>query len=99
MTPLTVNWLVPEPFPGAGGDIGLFRLIRYLAEFGHRCRVYVVTYDRMKDFGTEEIRGYVQKHFGTTPAQYHCFAGSIEDADATLATFWPTVEHLLTLPN
>ena len=99
MTSLVINWLVPEPFAGAGGDIGLFRLIRYLAEFGHHCRVYVVTYDLMKDFNSEEIRNYVQKHFGTTPAQYHRFAGSIDDADATLATFWPTVENLLTLPN
>jgi len=97
--PLRINWLVPEPFPRAGGDIGLFRLIRYLAEFGHTCQVYVVTYDLMRDFNTEEIRSYVQKHFGPTPAQYHRFAGSIEDADATLATFWPTVENLLTLPN
>lgn len=99
MTPLVINWLVPEPFAGAGGDIGLFRLIRYLAEFGHYCRVYVVTYDLMKEFNSEEIRNYVRKHFGVTPAQYHRFTGSIEDADATLATFWPTVENLLTLPN
>jgi glycosyltransferase involved in cell wall biosynthesis len=99
MTPLVINWLVPEPFPGAGGDIGLFRLIRYLAEFGHDCRVYVVTYDLMKDLSSEEIGSYVRKHFGATPAQYHRFAGTIEDADATLATFWPTVENLLSLPN
>ena len=99
MSSLVINWLVPEPYPGAGGDIGLFRLIRYLAEFGHRCRVYVVTYDLLKEFSSEEIRNYVQEHFGVTQAQYYRFAGSIEDADATLATFWPTVENLLTLPN
>jgi glycosyltransferase involved in cell wall biosynthesis len=99
MTPLVINWLVPEPLAGAGGDVGLFRLIRYLAEFGHHCRVYVVTYDLMKDFNSEEIRNYLRKHFGLTPAQYHRFAGSIEEADATLATFWPTVENLLILPN
>ena len=99
MRPLVINWLVPEPLAGAGGDIGLFRLIRYLAEFGHECRVYVVTYDLMKDFSSEEIGNYVREHFGATPARYHRFAESIEDADATLATFWPTVENLLSLPN
>ena len=99
MTPLVINWLVPEPFPGAGGDVGLFRLIRYLAEFGHHCQVYVVAYDLMKDFNSEDVRTYVQKHFGPTPAQYHRFAGSIGDADATLATFWPTVENLLALSS
>ena len=98
-TPLLINWLVPEPFPGAGGDVGLFRIIRYLAEFGHTCRVHVVAYESMSDYNTEQIREYVLKHFGPTPAQYHRFTGSIGDADATFATFWPTVENLLTLPN
>ena len=98
-TPLLLNWLVPEPFPGAGGDVGLFRIIRHLAEFGHTCRVHVVAYELMSEHSTEQIREYVFKHFGPTPAQYYRFTGSIEDADATFATFWPTVENLLTLPN
>ena len=72
---LTLNWLVPEPFPGAGGDVGLFRLIRYLAEFGHHCRVYVVPYSLMNDFSTEQIRAYVGKHFGPTPARYEKWDG------------------------
>ena len=98
-TPLLLNWLVPEPFPGAGGDVGLFRIIRHLAEFGHTCRVHVVAYELMSEHSTEQVREYVFKHFGPTPAQYYRFTGSIGDADATFATFWPTVENLLTLPN
>ena len=96
---LTLNWLVPEPFPGAGGDVGLFRLIRYLAEFGHDCRVYVVPYNLMNDFSTEEIRAYVGKHFGPTTACYEKWCGSVAEADGTVATFWPTLENVLTLPN
>ena len=98
-TPLVINWLVPEPFPGAGGDTGLFRIIRYLAEFGHECRVYVVAYNLMTTYSTEQVRAYVDKHFGPTPAEYHRWAGSVEEADATFATFWPTVENVLALPN
>jgi glycosyltransferase involved in cell wall biosynthesis len=97
--PLTINWLVPEPFPGAGGDVGLFRLIRYLAEFGHHCRVYVVPYNLMNDYSTEEIRAYIGKHFGPTAACYEKWCGSVAEADGTVATFWPTVENVLTLPN
>src|SRR5690606_28834811 len=26
-TPLTINWLVHEPFPGSGGHTGIFRMI------------------------------------------------------------------------
>ena len=96
---MTINWLIPEPFPGAGGDTGIFRMIRYLAEFGHECRVYVVSYNLMNDYTTEHIRTYVREHFGATPAQYYRWAGVVADADCSFATFWPTVEHLLTLPN
>ncbi len=98
-TCLAINWLIPEPFPGAGGDTGIFRTIRYLAEFGHECRVYVVPYSLMNDYSTERIREYISKHFGPTPAQYHRWMGYVGDADCTFATFWPTVENLLTLQN
>src|SRR4029077_1218462 len=91
--------LVPEPFPGAGGDIGIFRIIRYLAEFGHECHVYVVPYNLMNDYTTDNIREYILKHFGPTPAHYQRWTGTVRDADCTFATFWPTVENLLTLPN
>ncbi|MDQ6939748.1 MAG: hypothetical protein M3119_06275 [Verrucomicrobiota bacterium] len=84
---LVINWLVPEPFPGAGGDIGLFRIIRHLAEFGHECQVHVVPYDLMNAFSTEQIREYVHEYFGPTPATYHKFDGAVGDADCTFATF------------
>ena len=96
---LTLNWLVPEPFPGAGGDTGLFRVIRYLAEFGHDCHVYVVAYGLMNDFSTEQVRAYVQEHFGTSGATYHRWQGTVREADATFATFWPTAENVLALKN
>ncbi len=96
---LKLNWLIPEPFPGAGGDMGIFRIIRYLAEFGHDCRVYVVAYDLMNDFDSERVRKYIHEHFGPTRAHYERWDGVVRDADATFATFWPTAENLLALPN
>lgn len=96
---LTINWLVPEPFPGAGGDTGIFRIIRYLAEFGHECRVYVVPYGRLDGYSTTQIREYIRQHFGATRAEYFMWSGTVADADATFATFWPTAEILARLPN
>ncbi len=96
---LAINWLIPEPFPGAGGDTGIFRTIRYLAEFGHDCHVYVVPYSLMNDYSTDRIREYIREHFGHTLAHYHRWTGEVRDADCTFATFWPTVENLLTLSN
>jgi O-antigen biosynthesis protein len=91
---LRINWLVPEPFPGAGGDLGIFRVIRYLAEFGHDCQVYVVPYQLMTGFSKEQIRAHVREHFGETRARYHRWSGQIGNADCSFATFWPTVESL-----
>lgn len=93
-TRLAINWLIPEPFAGAGGDLGIFRIIRYLTEFGHDCQVYVVPHQAMAGFSTEQIRAYVRQHFGESPAPYHRWNGHIENADCTFATFWPTVENL-----
>ena len=98
-TRLVINWLVPEPFPGAGGDIGIFRIIRLLAEFGHECRVYVVPYGLMNNYSTEQIREYVREHLGPTTAQYYKWEGAVAAADCTFATFWPTAEILRELPD
>ncbi|MBA2269431.1 MAG: glycosyltransferase [Chthoniobacterales bacterium] len=96
-TRLRINWLIPEPVPGAGGDVGIFRIIRDLARFGHHCRVHVVPYSLMTDFNTEQIRAHVRQHFGDTGAEYHRWTGHIDDADCSFATFWPTVENLTAL--
>ena len=93
-TKLKINWLIPEPIPRAGGDLGIFRIIRDLAQFGHDCQVYVVPYQLMTDFSPEQIRAHVRQHFGETRAQYHRWGGEIGNADCTFATFWPTVENL-----
>lgn len=97
--PLVINWLIPEPFAGAGGDFGIYRIIRYLAEFGHECHVHVIPYTFMNNYTTEQIGAHVQRHFGPTTAQYHRWSGEIAEADCTFATFWRTVEHLLPLRN
>ena len=95
---LQINWLVPEPAPHAGGCVGIFRLIRFLAEFGHSSSVYVFPSILMTDFRPEEIRDYVEENFGRTPARYQRWNGALDPADCTFATFWTTAETLLTLP-
>jgi glycosyltransferase involved in cell wall biosynthesis len=96
---LRINMLVPEPHPGAGGDVGLFRIARHLGEFGHDCEVYVVPYIFMNGYTTQQVQAYVLQHFGPSPAVYHKWNGSARDADCTIATFWPTVANVLSLEN
>jgi glycosyltransferase involved in cell wall biosynthesis len=96
---LTINWVVPEPSGGAGGDIGLFRMARYLAEFGHRCRVYVVPFHSMFGWSRERITDFVTQEFGETPAEYALWRDHPEPADCTIATFWRTIEQVVPVAN
>jgi glycosyltransferase involved in cell wall biosynthesis len=53
----------------------------------------------MNDYSTEQVREYIAKHFGPTRAHYYRWQGTVDEADCTFATFWPTAENVLALPN
>jgi glycosyltransferase involved in cell wall biosynthesis len=91
---LVLNWLIPEPFKGSGGHISIFRMIRYLSAFGHVSHVYT----RAHGHSAPKIHHFVDAHFGETGATYHVLPARIVDADATIATFWPTAYEVAVLP-
>jgi glycosyltransferase involved in cell wall biosynthesis len=96
--PLTIHWLVTEPFAGSGGHIGIFRMIRHLVEFGHICHVHTIPVNFMQGYTPAQIEQYVTSHFMPTGAIFHQWRGEIGPADATVATYWKTVPLLLKLP-
>ena len=97
-TPLTINWLVTEPFPGSGGHTGIFRMIRHLVEFGHVCYVYTIPVHFMQKYTPAQIQKYVSEHFMPTGAVFHQWSEQTGPADATIATYWQTVPLLQRLP-
>ncbi len=40
-TPLVIHWLLAMPAIGSDAHLLIFRLIRYLVEFGHECHIYI----------------------------------------------------------
>lgn len=96
--PLTIHWLVTEPFAGSGGHIGIFRMIRHLVDFGHICHVHTIPVNFMHGYTPAQIEKYVNTHFMPTGAIFHQWSGEIGPADATVATYWKTVPLLLKLP-
>lgn len=96
--PLTLNWLVTEPFPGSGGHTGIFRMIRHLVDFGHVCHIYVIPVHFMHKYTPAQIEKYVSDQFMPTRAIYHQWTGAAGPADATIATYWKTVPLLQKLP-
>ena len=93
-TPLTINWLVHEPFPGSGGHTGIFRMIQHLTELGHRCHVHILPVHFMHTYSPARIQSYIDQHFMPTGAIYHRWDGTVSPADATIATYWMTVPEL-----
>jgi glycosyltransferase involved in cell wall biosynthesis len=96
--PLTIHWLVSEPFAGSGGHTTIFRMIRHLVEFGHVCHIHMLPVNFMHGYTPAQIKGYVDEQFMRTGAVFHLWDGSIGPADATVATFWRTVPLLQRLP-
>ena len=98
IVPLTINWLVTEPFPGSGGHTGIFRMIRHLVDFGHVCHIHLIPVNFMQKYTPAQIQEYVDHNFMPTGAVFHQWDGQTGPADATVATYWKTVPLLLQLP-
>lgn len=97
-TPLTIHWLVSEPFTGSGGHTTIFRMVRHLVELGHVCHVHVIPTNFMQGYTPAQIKHFVDEQFMVTQAIFHLWDGTIGAADATIATYWKTVPLLQKLP-
>jgi hypothetical protein len=96
---LTLNWLITEPFPGSGGHLGIFRMVKHLVEFGHECHLYIIPVNNMHSFNAAQLREWIDRTFFPTGAYYHRWTGQVLPADATFATYWKTVPTALKLPE
>ena len=87
---LDIHWLVPDFEAGGGGHMTIFRMVKWLEFFGHRCTVWVQwpSYDR----SDEEREELVLKHYQTVRARIRTLppGADFEGADALIATGWDT---------
>jgi len=92
--PLIVNWVTTPPSPGSGGHTTLFRMVRYLEEHGYQNRIYF--YD---------VYGGDHSYYLSIVRDYFRFSGPVadvedgmEDADAVMATCWPSAYPVFNSP-
>jgi hypothetical protein len=84
--PVTVNWVVVPPGPGAGGHTTMFRIIHYLEARGYVNRLYFYNVHRADHKYYESIiRSYYRFNGVVRPVH-----DGMEDAHAVVATSWPT---------
>jgi glycosyltransferase involved in cell wall biosynthesis len=87
---LRITWVIPQPFEGSGGHRNIFRAIRYLAEFGHNCSIYVLP-DNHRFANGAEIDAFIAREFFDVKAdQVVLGTDDIEKCDVLICTYWTT---------
>ncbi len=87
---MNIHWVVPDFTPGSGGHMTIFRMVRYLEQFGHRNTIWI---ERPVVHETEQAAWEtIIKHFQCVEADVHFVSDALNEisADVVIATGWTT---------
>ena len=89
---LDIHWVIPDYSLGQGGHMTIFRMVRWLEIFGHRCTIWI-NHPSDHDNSSKAFEDIV-KHYQPIRADVHFVADGLLDAsgDAVIATAWHTVQ-------
>ncbi len=89
---ITLNWVIPDVTPGAGGHTTIFRFIGHLERMGLHNRIYIYQGSGFKS--DDDLRVFLKKYFShvlTEPGiEAFCNVDRMTYADVTVATGWQT---------
>ncbi|KAA0678252.1 glycosyltransferase [Roseomonas genomospecies 6] len=88
---LTIHWVIPDFTKGGGGHMTIFRMVRWLEFFGHRCVIWVNNADKNR---TEAQRyDEIIKHYQTIGADIRTVSDDLHQTtgDIIVSTGWDTV--------
>jgi len=87
---LDLHWVIPDFDQGGGGHMTIFRIIRHLENFGHRCTIWI---DRpITHHLTDAAYQDIVRYFQCVGADVRFVQNGFYDAvgDAAIATGWAT---------
>ncbi|WP_175471235.1 glycosyltransferase [Roseivivax marinus] len=90
---LDLHWIVPDFSPGSGGHMTIFRIVRLLENFGHRCTIWI---ERPTQHDTTDAAyETLVKYFQCVQAEVRLVRDGLFEVrgDAVIATGWSTA-HL-----
>jgi len=96
---LDIHWVVPDFARGGGGHMTIFRMVRHLELFGHRCKVWIEA-PRQHSTSAEAYDDIV-KHFQFIAAEVGFVPNGFLEAsgDAVIATGWSTAHLVAAAPG
>lgn len=87
---LELHWIIPDFTRGSGGHMTIFRTIRHLELFGHKCKIWIETptFHKTSQDAWEEI----VKYFQCVEAEVDFIENGFFETtgDAVIATGWST---------
>jgi len=97
---LRIDWIIPDFFPGGGGHMTIFRMVRWLEFFGHRCVIWIN--NPRDDADAVERYETIIKYYQTVAAPVRLLPyGQVpdEDSDVVVATSWDTAYAVAATAN
>jgi O-antigen biosynthesis protein len=97
-TVLEFIWLIPYFSKGSGGHKNLFRFVRFIESFGHKCTIYIVgDYDRL--ISPEQIQKQICEYFEPINAEVKIYSSTTQGSKTNIliSTSWITAYAALTI--
>jgi len=93
---MNLHWVLPDWGVGGGGHMTIFRMVRWLELFGHKCTIWRL--DPQSDRSDQFAHDLIARHYQTIRADVRSVDDSFFEtqADAVIATGWqtaPVVSH------
>lgn len=99
-TRLDIHWIIPDvEAPGRGGHMTVFRIVRWLEAFGHRCTVWIN--DPHPAWTDDARRDLIQRSYQAISAEVHVLKPETRFPPESLvvATSWTTALVLNAMPS
>ena len=96
---MTLHWVVPDFARGGGGHMTIFRMVRFLELFGHRCKIWIETPTIHDD--ADEAYQTIVKYFQCVGADVDFVENGFFEAtgDVAIATAWSTAYLVNAAPH